>query len=428
MANKYSSNFLQKIRLLTMQRKIILFIFFFISVWGILSNIFPKIFYFIIDLLLAYLLLNMLYKNNKIRRLYKSLKISNLKYIMWSIFAIGIISSLINLIQPFLVIWELRTFFRGYLFFIICILYLKVSDVKLILSYFDVLLYLNLIVCGFEYFILNEKGDVLGGTFIGNGDLSLLCLIMIPYTIFRYFKYEITFKRFLFNFISFFAIASFAELKFIYYVIILVSLLALFFVKRNKRIRQYIILLPFILIIGITIVINLMGKEYFTSLIDNEKITEYVTKEGGYGFIEGSINRGTAIKQTQDIFFENKPPINKYIGYGLGSACISSIFTGPLYTNYSWTNYWYFATSYILIEQGWIGFILFLLFWVLLSRRYYSLSQNIQSPLILSCLFISLLMILNIWYNASIKGDFIFILYIFLSLPFILYKYNKFNK
>lgn len=411
-----------------MQRKIILFIFFFISIWGILSNIFPKSFYFITDLLLAYLSLNILYKNSKLKQLYKLFKLNTLKYIMWGIFVVGIISSLINLIQPFLVIWELRSFFRGYLFFILCILYLKASDVRLILSYFDFLLYLNLIICGFEYFFLHEKGDVLGGTFIGNGDLSLLCLIMIPYTIFRFFKYEITSKRFLFNFISFFAIASFAELKFIYYVIFLVSLLAILFVKKNKRIKQYIISLPFILIIGIAIIINLMGKEYFNSLIDDEQITEYVTKEGGYGFIEGSINRGTAIKQTEEIFFENKSLINKYIGYGLGAACISNIFTGPLYAHYSWSNYWYFATSYILIEQGWIGFILFLLFWISLSYRYFSLSKTRKSSLILSCLFISSLMILNIWYNASIKGDFIYILYIFLALPFILCKYNNISK
>ncbi len=411
-----------------MQRKVTLFIFFFISIWGILSNIFPRSFYFIIDLLLVYLSLNILYENSKIRQLYRLFKLNSLKYIMWGIFVVGIISSLINLIQPLLVIWELRTFFRGYLFFTICILYLRLSDVKLILSYFDILLYLNLIICGFQYFFLHEKGDVLGGTFIGNGDLSLLCLIIIPYTIFRFFKYEITFKKFVFNFISLFAIASFAELKFIYYIIILVSLFAMFFVKRNKRIKQYIISLPFIIFIGIAIIINLMGKEYFNSLINDEQITEYVTKESGYGFIEGSFNRGTAIKQTQEIFFDNKPPINKYIGYGLGSACTSNIFTGPLYTDYAWTNYWYFATSYILIEQGWIGFILFLLFWILLSYRYFSLSKIKRNSLILSCLFISSLMILNIWYNASIKGDFIYILYIFLALPFILCKYNKTNK
>lgn len=408
-----------------MSRKIVLFIFFFISIWGILFNILPRFAYFITDLSLSYLVIEFIYKNNSINKIFKHLKIKILSSIMLCIFIIGIISSLINLVQPQLVLWELRTFFRGFMFFIACLLYLKISDVKLILSYFDYLLYMNLIVCGFEYFILNEKGDVLGGTFIGNGDLSLLCLIMIPYTIFRYFRYEISLKKFSLNFLSFFAIASFAELKFIYYIILLVSIVAIFFVKKNKRIKQYIIFLPFILILGVVIIINLMGQEYFNFLIDDEQVTSYVTKEGGYGFIEGSINRGTAIEQTQEIFFYNKPSINKYIGYGLGSACASGIFTGNLFTEFAWTNYWYFATSYILIEQGWIGFILFLLFWICIAFKFYTLSKKINSSLILSCFMISLLMILNIWYNASIKGDFIYILYIFLSLPFVLLIRNK---
>lgn len=413
-----------------LERKIIKFIFIFSAIFGFFLelHILPQFVFFITDILILGLLISLCNKTNLLNHRIKILGLLPIYKIVFIILIIGLISSLLNFVRIDLIIWELRTYFRGIIFFTACIYFLKRKDIHFILNAFQKLLYVNVLLCIFEYYVLGIIGDATGGTFNGNGGLVLFCLILIPYIIFRYFRYEISLQRFILDFLSIFIIATLAELKIVYYIIILTSIFAIFFTQKNKRITQYLCILPILLVVGSFIIINFFGIEYFNNLYNEEQLNTYVNQEGAYGFIEGSFNRGTAIKQTTKIFFENKPFYHTLIGYGFGSGSTSDLFKGQIATEFTWTNYFYFATSYILIEQGWIGFILFLLMWTILAWIYFKLSKKIDNSLILSCFFISLLMIINIWYNATIKGDVVYIIYIFLSLPFIMLKSSSNNK
>ena len=78
-------------------------------------------------------------------------------------------SSLLGLVingqKPILYIWGFRNIYRFFAFFFASIIILDKEDIKKILKIFKVFLYINIILCTYQYFVLSLPQDNISGTF-----------------------------------------------------------------------------------------------------------------------------------------------------------------------------------------------------------------------------------------------------------------------
>ena len=132
-------------------------------------------------------------------------------------------------------------------------------------------------------------------------------------------------------------------------------------------------------------------KEYVNQVFTKEYIEDQTTNN--YGFADGGFNRSTALSLTSTVIL--KTPLKLCIGNGIGSGSASNIFGGSIYHAYQYTTYNYFATSYILVETGWIGFILFCLIFLILLYRFYYYYKHYDD------------IVIKYWASCGIMGAFI---------------------
>lgn len=107
-------------------------------------------------------------------------------------------------------------------------------------------------------------------------------------------------------------------------------------------------------------------EDYVAQTLNREELEAYNTNN--YGFTDESLNRGTIFEKS--VIFLNSP-IEYVVGHGLGSGNISSFFYTDVFEIYKRTCYGFFTMSYLLIEVGYVGLILFIMTHVLLLYRFW---------------------------------------------------------
>ena len=400
--------------------KLIWYIFVFASYIGLLTNnnILPATTYFIVDCILVILTTRLLYKKINLIKFLSSIHLNTPYYIVLTLLLLGIISSLINIVNIGGFILEIRNLYRFYLYFFLCIIYLSSKYIRRTYVFLNRLLYFNIIFGIIEYFLLNQWGDALSGTFNGNGEIALYLEIMIIFTLLSYTRKIISTRNFLLKLSGILLIIVFAEIKFLIYLVIILMAIVMFLERKQKRTKSLFYTTPIIFILLVYLIKNTYDENYYQSLYDKETIDTYVNKEGAYSFNDVGFNRGTAILQTYN-YFQKEHTLQMLIGYGLGVGSASSLFPAPIYNKYKDTIYYNFGTSYILIEQGWIGFLLYILFWISMFFIYKKIYKNNKSIFVTISMIICIIMIINLWYNASYRMNNLFIIYFILSIPFI---------
>ena len=350
--------------------------------------------------------------------------------IFYSILILGVISSLISFTPMTATIWGVRQFFRYGLMAYMILLYFRPRDIiwgrKLLYQSFLWNMFFVIVE-----FALGQTGDAMGGTFSGNGELSVYLTVIAFIAEMEYLQHRLSIQKFIAACCLCFATSILAELKLLY--ILLPLTLYGGYVLLNKFNFKHVI----ILVIAYFSMIPVMkfalllyyDENYVESVFDKEEMDKYL--ENDYGLQSGtyrllSFNRNTCIERSSIILSQESKTF--LIGNGIGSLTQSQLFKTPLAKMYFPTFYFFFTFSYILLELGWLGFILFLLFYALIAYRFYRYYQNTKDSIIKYWssigLFMACVSYIFMWYNAVPYSAYYFPFILF-SLCFVGIKFRK---
>ena len=228
--------------------------------------------------------------------------------IVW-VCIILIISSLIGLLwnssSPVLYLNALRLNGKYFILFLIAAFSLGKKD---ILSYFDLLqkfLWLNTIMCTFQYFIGGYRGDHCGG-FFGtgntNGWMNIYLCIITAFMISSYICGRSKIKSVLINCILCAYIAALAEIKFYFFELAIIFILAIVLSKPSMK----------KIIAGIAGVLLLLMLSQLVDALWSSSSSDAFTIEGiryyfsdrAYGYASvGDLGRIGGIERANDLFF-----------------------------------------------------------------------------------------------------------------------------
>lgn len=328
------------------------------------------------------------------------------------------ISILLNYVPVQLVLWGTRNLFRFIIFFISCVCFLKQDDIKKIFRYFFVLQELNLAIGLYQFLILGLKQDSLGGIFgHGNGaGLDMFCGLLMAYYMSAYINKEVSMWKLAFVIISSLVLAALAEEKFVYIETAVISLGCVLLSKQSFRKFFATIFILGGLVLGLFI-LKTEFPEQFIILTSFDNMYEYATKTYDTGYVLPRIGSFNIISQ---MFFRHDL-LKQLFGLGFGNCDTSnfSFLVSDFYKNYGYLNYRWFTHQWTFIECGYVGFIMFLLLFIsilvftLINRK--NVLGNNRCIVNASVIF-TIISILTIWYNSTLKSDMGYISYFGMSI------------
>ncbi|RGZ94529.1 hypothetical protein DW966_03865 [Bacteroides stercoris] len=333
-------------------------------------------------------------------------------------FVIGIISDIINIVNPTAIIWGIRMIIRYSLLFLLVFKYFNNSDLlrlrKIIYQSFNITVFLILF-----QFVTGVTGDLMGGIWGGNGELSIYIILMTFLFSADYLKKRMSLKVYALRIVFFFITAMWGEIKMLYFFLPLCVYGTYVLLKKMSLKHIAILIVAWISAIPIlTMVLSLYyDEEYVSQTLNKEELEAYNTNN--YGFTEESFNRGTIFEKST--YFLNTP-VHLIIGHGLGSGNLSTLFHTEVLDQYARTCYAFFTMSYLLIEVGYIGLILFLSIHVLLLYRFYLFYKRTTDEIIKYWAALGILAtaatFLMIYYNSVPLNNYYFG-YLFWAMCFI---------
>ena len=344
-----------------------------------------------------------------------------------------VIGCILNLVSPILIIWGARNLLRGFVFFVACVKFLDAEDVDKIFKIFFFAQIINFIVTLYQYFIMGIQQDYLGGIFGTNqgcnGATNIFCVILLTYISVNYISKNIPIHMFVLVAFSTLIIAALAEIKIYYIEFVVIIVLAILFTKPSFRTFLTIGLTFVGLIAAINILKNIFPLQYET-LVNVELLKEYAdARSGGY-----NISRMNAFNDINRLFFQDNVVL-KLFGYGLGGCEMSSFsfLISDFFKKYGAYNYRWFAHEMIYLQNGIVGIILFINYFIQIfihafkKKRIFHNDKKIINYATITQIF-SILVIVNIWYNQTITTDFQYLIYVVLASFLIQFKTKKYSE
>lgn len=383
---------------------------------------FPSVISYGIDIINA--LVTMFFLYSKVAK--KKLFLAGMAPVFFSvILLIGfcLADGIINMVKTQLILWAFRNTMRYYPFFfsIIALWDEKMLDrtIKLLIR----LQYPNFLVVLFQYLILGLKQDNIGGIFGNttgcNAALNIYLCIITALLIEKYIHREITLIKLLCNFIIFLTTAVIAELKVGFIELPMMIILAILLNKPSFKTIIATIAVILMIPIGIQSIISLFPRWAYS--FENMSSFLGTATEIGGGY---NISRLGAFSDINNLFFHNDLS-KKILGLGFGNCEYSSInfFTSTFYERYGWLHYRWFTHQTWFLECGYLGVILYFLFfvalffWFVKQKRTYGDINGFGSfgQIIIALCF------LNFIYNSSLRAEEGYILFLALALPCLRY-------
>lgn len=333
-----------------------------------------------------------------------------------------------------LYLWGARNTFRYYIFFISCVIFLKMEDIYKIKSFFKKIFYVNVAACMIEYF-MGYSGDYVGGTFGTvqgvNGYLNLLLVIFTAIIVVDYIDKKSSLKSTAINIILCCCVMALAELKVYVFELIIIMILAI--AKKGTTTRKLTVIILGCICVGIAII--LLGsffKNSGESFFNIDTIFDYAGDSGYTG--NNDLNRFNAVLKINDNFFRNSN-YKKIFGYGLGNCSFSSIssFTSVFYRKYNSMHYQWFSDALVYIETGLVGLVFFEGFFVIIYgvckkilKRIAIEENKIEKKelenLIKITSIVAVMSIVNSIYNSALSMDAGYMSYFMLAIPLIIHK------
>lgn len=379
----------------------------------------------IINIMIVFFAINKQIKHKE------NIKIKNWLLAVILLFFESIIGLMINMSELTLFIWSFRNIYRFFWFFWGCIVLLEKQDVEKIFKIFKIFLFINVIFCSYQYFILKLEQDCIGGTFGTdkgcNAYMNMFLSILLTYSFTKYNNKNTSLKELIIIFGMSLYIATISELKIVYVEFALIILGGIVISKPNKR--TFFLVVFAIIILYITIQFLYIAYPYFRNFFSVDRIMEY-SGQNGYSNKE-NLNRFTAIKTLDNLFFQES--MKKFVGFGSGSAEVSQfeIFNSEFSEKYLYKlNYSWFSHAFLFIENGYIGIFLYVLVFATIFFDSRKFIKNTDVRWINDFVqIIVMLTLINFIYNASLRTESAYMWYWGLSLGYICNKNdNGLNK
>ena len=382
---------------------------------------FPQFIYYIIDILLIVCLgLVIMQRQVKANR---TLFVFFVYIILFLIYTI--ITYIFNYQSLFYYLWGVRNNFRFFVAFMAFGLYLKEQDAKNYLQILDVLFWVNAIVSVIQFFLLNFQQDYLGGIFGiekgGNGYQFLFLSIIVVRSLIRCFNHEESILLCGSKCLVSLLIASIAELKFFFIDFAIIVALTMLVTSFSWR-KLVVVLISFI---GIIFAISVLAVVFPSTVgfFTLDILLESATSTDGYT-ASGDLNRFSAIPIIANQWFSNN--FQRLFGLGLGNCDTSrfAFLNSEFYVRYSHMHYQWFHTAFLFLEGGYIGLILFFVFFILVFIK----ARKLKNQKATNCEFAQLAMVISLncllimFYNSSLRTEAGYMAYFVLALPFINYK------
>lgn len=329
-----------------------------------------------------------------------------------------------------LYMWGFRNNFRFYGFFFGCAILLKKKDIDVIFKIFIYLSFINVLFCIIQFFVFGISVDNLGGIFgttVGvNSYLDIFLCIVTTIVIVQFLSKKASISLLLFTIISGLFISVIGELKIFFIQLPLIVLGFTIFSKPN---------LKTILVFCFTILGIVAGIDVFYRMFpywDNFFSLDKIISTSQYYSSANDLGRLTATSTITKMFLSESPS-KFFFGLGLGSAEISqfSMFTSDFYMQYGQVlHYTWLSDAFILIENGWIGLTLYMLFFISVIFSTYKIRREhneFWNYCIISQIFAMLCCMLAV-YNSSLRTEAGYLAYFIISLPFVLYRNDRLKK
>lgn len=350
------------------------------------------------------------------------------RMLQWVIgfFLTTLVGFLVSNYSLLLYLWGFRNIFRFYLFFMLCVVYFRKSDVERLFSFFEKLLYLNVAAATYELF-LGFKGDFIGGTFGvlkgGNAYLNLLMVIITAIYITRYLEKQAGIAHTLLTVALCIYLMAIAEIKIYVFELPIIIVVAM----ANAKFSWRKIMIVLLAAAGVIAGISLMSRFFSTSnmsFFTSGKLWDYI---GDNGYTNaGDLNRFNAIPKITTLFFRGD--IFKLLfGFGLGNCSYSGFaaLTSAFYRAHGWMHYQWFSDAWVYLETGAIGLLMYELFFVaayLAARRYLRAhgAGTGETVAVKTVTVIALCCVLNTVYNCVLNMEAGYLAYAMLACPWIL--------
>lgn len=378
----------------------------------------PSAITYLTDAMVIYLAVT---RTNKILRENKIAKTSIQIGIFAAIIVAILIGVILNLVNPLFVMWAARNNIRFFVFFFICIGVLKFEDVDRIIRMLFFFFWINVAVCSYQYFGEGLMGDNLGGLFGTekgcNAYMNILLCAVTAIALGRFCAKKANLLQMLLYLVVSVYIAFLAELKAFY---LEVALILAFAMISNGVSWKWLILL----IVGLVgaqilaIALSVYSPKTMMMLLDRDALEMYL---GGKGYTQSNdLNRFTAIQQIYHMFFQGKP-LRLLFGFGFGNCETSqfSFLQSSFFHQYGYLHYRWFTHAWIFLEQGAVGLILLVLFFISLlvatRKRKHLLRKDMyiaEMSFIATCIF-------GMIYNSALQLEAGYIIAFMCAVPFV---------
>jgi hypothetical protein len=317
-----------------------------------------------------------------------------------------VVFSLLRQTKIGLVFWAVRNNYFYIFFFFICAYTFKPKDVYRILDNVEKLHIFNFLCVLYEFLILRNGGDSVGGmlgTSAGcNGYLNMYLVIVTAYVIIKYINKKTSILNVLWISLSSMAIAVASEIKFYFIEFVIIIILSVSLSRLSLKNGFVVLSAVMAVFVGFQLM-TAIDPESAALLKDFDKISSYASAT----YENAVISRTRPFSQINDTFFNNNMFYNLF-GFGFGACESSETFAWAntsFATKYGKTHYRSLSTAVNFLETGYIGLIAFIMIFVLffivvqknkhltLEHRYIMVFSQVSS----------LMAIINIWYNSSIR-------------------------
>ena len=212
-------------------------------------------------------------------------------------------------------------------------------------------------------------------------------------------------------------IAAFAELKFFFIMFIIIVVMASIMTRNSVKKVLFFAFGAVALILFSTLLSSLY--DYFTDFMSFEKMWDMLFNP--HYASEEDIGRLSAIPVISERFLKTIP--ERLFGMGLGNADYSSvaIFNTDFFDTYRNTHYMLMMYSFLYIETGILGLILYVSFFIIslgVTLKIYKAKLADEAACQLSIIFGVICYILLI-YNVELRKEIGYFAFFVLSLPFI---------
>lgn len=327
---------------------------------------------------------------------------------------------IINYQSIFYYIWGMRNNFRGYIVFLAVIYFLKEKNVYEIFEVFDKLFYLNAAVMIVQFLLLGYKQDNLGGVFgVESGCNAYVNLFFCIITIISYVKYTehtIKFKKLFVQIFLMLILAALAELKFFYVEFIILIFVGTLVTQFSWKKLAVVLAAIFALMVGYGIFMSVFPDVDMSV----NGLYEYASSDKGYTS-SGDLNRLNFLPAINKKIFKN--PINQIWGLGMGNceyATGMDLLTTPFSKKYNYLHYEWMSTTFMYLENGWIGFLFFFGFFVQICVRCITelKKETIKNKTFFRIAFLcGIVAMMNAFYNVSLRMESCFMIYLLLAIP-----------